>query len=212
MNQINFRSMSRASLLLAITFALAIVNSFFLTVHLLFLFGNTGLVSSQGSGFQAGLLSLISSTDPVYQFILSNSLTLSVSSWLLVGGVWTWRGKMRTRWETLGFDSDIFDLFLKMKGAKTRMSLLDSLSRPKDRMQLAQELGLDWKAVNYHVILLCRYGLINESDAFGKVKIYRLTKQGEILLQLLREFNGLTQDAPNLPASNSASVQNQVRP
>ena len=96
---------------------------------------------------------------------------------------------MKSRWEGLGFDSGIFDLFIKMKGAKTRLNLLDALSRPKDRLQLAQELGLDWKAVDYHIVLLNRYGLVHEDHAFGNVRMYRLTKQGEVLLQLLKEFN-----------------------
>jgi DNA-binding transcriptional ArsR family regulator len=78
---------------------------------------------------------------------------------------------------------------MKMKGAKTRLNLLDALSRPKDRLQLAQELGLDWKAVDYHIVLLNRYGLVHEDQAFGNVKMYTLTKQGEVLLQLLKEFN-----------------------
>lgn len=106
-----------------------------------------------------------------------------------MGGVWIWRGRVRSRWESLGFDSGLFDLFMKMKGAKTRVSLLDSLSKPKDRFQLAQELGLDWKAVDYHIVLLNRYGLVHEDHAFGNVKIYQLTKQGEMLLQLLKDFN-----------------------
>jgi len=96
---------------------------------------------------------------------------------------------MKSRWEGLGFDSGIFDLFIKMKGAKARLNLLDSLSMPKDRLQLARELGLDWKAVDYHIVLLNRYGLVHEDHAFGNVKMYRLTKQGEVLLQLLKEFN-----------------------
>ena len=96
---------------------------------------------------------------------------------------------MKSRWEGLGFDSGIFDLFIKMKGAKTRLNLLDSLSMPKDRLQLARELGLDWKAVDYHIVLLNRYGLVHEDHAFGNVRMYRLTKQGEVLLQLLKEFN-----------------------
>ena len=81
-------------------------------------------------------------TQPAFQFLLANSPALSTASWALVGGVWIWRGRMKSRWESLGFDSGIFDLFIKMKGAKTRMNLLDSLSMPKDRLQLARELGV----------------------------------------------------------------------
>jgi DNA-binding transcriptional ArsR family regulator len=107
----------------------------------------------------------------------------------LFGGVWMWRGRTRAKWESLGFDSQTFDLFVKMKGAGTRLSLLGALSLPKDRLQLAQELNLDWKAVDYHIVLLERYGLVHEDRAYGKVKMYRLTALGETLLQLLTEFN-----------------------
>ena len=101
---------------------------------------------------------------------------------------WIWRGKVKSRWESVGFDSGIFELFMRMKGAKTRLSLLEALSTPKDRMRLAQELALDWKAVDYHIVRLNKCGLIREDLVFGKVKLYRLTTSGETLLQLLGEF------------------------
>ena len=189
--------MSRASFVLAVVVAVAIVNTVFLGVHLAspsesgpaYQTSITNLGTAV-NGFLAGSLTpLPSTTQPAFQFLLANSPALSTASWALVGGVWIWRGRMRSRWESLGFDSGIFDLFIKMKGAKTRLNLLDALSRPKDRLQLAQELGLDWKAVDYHIILLNRYGLVHEDHAFGNVKMYKLTKQGEILLELLKEFN-----------------------
>ncbi len=84
-----------------------------------------------------------------------------------------WRGKVRSRWESLGFDSGIFELFIRMKGAKTRLSLLDALSVPKDRMRLARELGVDWRAVDYHIYRLSKCGLVQEDRAFGNVKLLR---------------------------------------
>ena len=60
-----------------------------------------------------------------------------------------------------------------MKGARTRLNLLDHLSAPKDRLQLAQELGLDWKAVDYQIAVLKKCGLVNEEQTFGKIKTYR---------------------------------------
>ena len=97
---------------------------------------------------------------------------------------------MRSRWESFGFDSEMFDLFVRMKGARTRLNLLYALSRPKDRLQLAQELGLDWNAVDYHVVLLNKCGLVHEDTASGRVRMYRLTSLGESLLRLLAEFEG----------------------
>ena len=194
--------MSRASFLIAVVVAFAIVNTVFLGVHLAvhpvppltagptLQTGITNLgtaVAGLNINTQTGMSA--SPAQSVFQFLLGNSPALSTASWALVGGVWIWRGRMKSRWESLGFDSGIFDLFIKMKGAKTRMNLLVSLSRPKDRLQLAQELGLDWKAVDYHIVLLNRFGLVHEDHAFGNVRMYTLTKQGEVLLQLLKEFN-----------------------
>jgi len=192
--------MSRASYVLAAVVAVAIVNTMFLGVHLAThpaaspaIQGSITNLGTAVAGLNSAPLSQSAASLPsaqsTFQFLLGNSPTLSTASWALVGGVWIWRGRMKSRWESLGFDSGIFDLFIKMKGAKTRLNLLDALSRPKDRLQLAQELGLDWKAVDYHIVLLNRYGLVHEDHAFGSVKMYTLTKQGEVLLQLLREFN-----------------------
>ena len=148
-------------------------------------------VASGGTGYtiSGAIASMAAPSQSAFQFVLGNSPALSATSWVLVGGVWIWRGRVKSRWEGLGFDSGTFDLFIKMKGAKTRLNLLDALSVPKDRLQLAQELGLDWKAIDYHIVLLNKYGLVHEDHAFGKVKMYRLTTLGETLLQLLKEFN-----------------------
>ncbi len=101
-----------------------------------------------------------------------------------------WRGTLRSRWQSLGFDSGMFDLFVRMKGARTRSNLLYALSSPKDRLQLAQELGLDWNAVDYHVVLLNKCGLVHEDSASGRVRMFQLTSLGESLLRLLRESDG----------------------
>jgi predicted ArsR family transcriptional regulator len=104
--------------------------------------------------------------------------------------LWIWRGRVKSRWQSLGFDYGLFDLFIKMKGAKTRVSLLEMLSTPRDRLQLAQQLDLDWKAIDYHISLLDRRGLVHEETAIGKVRMFRRTAFGESLLRLLNERNG----------------------
>lgn len=208
--------MSRRSFVLAVVLAFAITNTVFLGVHLATPPSGPapqtavgGLSTSVSNAF--GLSTTTPSASPAQataQFLLNNSPALSTASWALVGGVWIWRGRMRSRWESLGFDSGIFDLFMKMKGAKTRLNLLGALTGPKDRLQLAQELGLDWKAVDYHILLLNRYGLVHEDHAFGNVKMYTLTKQGEVLLQLLKEFNegAITAAAPNMDERQSEAL------
>lgn len=138
------------------------------------------------------LASSVALTCLVARLSLSHAWALSAPSFLFVSGVWIWRGRVRSQWESSGFDSGMFDLFMKMKGANTRLSLLRALSEPRDRLQLAQELGLDWKIVDYHIGLLDRCGLVREDHAFGRVKMYKLTDFGGSLLRLI---NGLNQGA-----------------
>lgn len=96
---------------------------------------------------------------------------------------------MRAKWTNLGFDSDVFTLFVRMKGAKTRIRLLDALNVPKDRLQLAQELGLDWKSVDRHVAVMKKYGFVTDQVAYGRVKLYKLTPMGVSLLKLMKELS-----------------------
>jgi DNA-binding transcriptional ArsR family regulator len=145
----------------------------------------------------------------IAQFFEARSLVLAPTSWFFVGGMWIWRGRMKSKWTDLGFDSDVFGLFVKMKGAKTRIRLLDALSAPKDRLQLAQELGLDWKAVDRHIEILDKYGFVHETVAYGKVRMYALTSTGKLLLQLLDELNRQDdfQGAPGVPIPIPSGVE-----
>ena len=59
----------------------------------------------------------------------------------------------------------------RMKGAATRLKLLESLDTPMDRLQLANRLGLDWKAIDRQMEVLCRYGLDREEQAYGKLRM-----------------------------------------
>jgi predicted transcriptional regulator len=116
--------------------------------------------------------------------------------------MWIWRGRMKSRWSDLGFDADVFGLFVKMKGGKTRIKLLDALSLPKDRLQLAQELGMDWKGVDRHLELLKKYGFVQDKVAYGKVRMYELTPVGASLLKLFQELSREEQrEAPSAPLS-----------
>lgn len=103
--------------------------------------------------------------------------------------MWIWRGRMRSRWTDFGFDADVFGLFVKMRGGKTRIRLLDAVSLPKDRLQLAQELGLDWKGVDRHLMLMKKYGFVDDKVVYGKVRMYELTPLGVSLLKLLQELS-----------------------
>jgi DNA-binding MarR family transcriptional regulator len=76
-----------------------------------------------------------------------------------------------------------------MKGGPTRMKLLQALSVPKDRSQLASELQLDWKAVDRHVQLLQRYNFIREDSSYGQIVLYTITPEGDKLPRLMRELD-----------------------
>jgi len=107
----------------------------------------------------------------------------------MVVGAWIWRGRVKARWRELGFESDVFELFMKMKGGATRIKLLDILQAPKDRLQIAQQLGLDWKAVDRHVQILNKYGFVHEQASYGTIRVYKVTPLGNILLKLFSELN-----------------------
>ncbi len=148
---------------------------------------SAGPGGSAGGTRTTGSASLLAA---LLAFFEDHSLILAPSSWFAVGGMWIWRGRMRSKWTELGFDSDVFTLFVRMKGAKTRIRLLDALTVPKDRLQLADELGLDWKSVDRHVAVMKKYGFVDDSVAYGRVKLYQLTPTGVSLLRLLEELSG----------------------
>jgi len=110
-------------------------------------------------------------------------------SWSVVGFAWIWRGRIRSRWKSAGLDSDSFRLILKMKGGPTRLSILKALAAPKDRLQLANELSLDWKTVDHHIRVLTEYGFIKATSSYGTIVLYGITKQGETLLKLMDELS-----------------------
>jgi predicted ArsR family transcriptional regulator len=89
----------------------------------------------------------------------------------------------------MGFEQDVFRLLTSTRGAGTRVALLEAMSVPKDRLQLANELGTDWNVVDRHVKILMQHGLIAEDRAYGRVKFYRMTDSGKTLLDLLKKSN-----------------------
>lgn len=130
----------------------------------------------------------------------SSSVLLAAVCWLLLGGALVWRGRVRTAYSQMGFGSDVFELFMKMKGGPTRIKVLNTLSTPKDRLQLAEELGVDWKTVDRHVQVLSRNGFIREQSSYGTVRLYEVTPLGKMLLDVYRELDdGQAADAKKGP-------------
>jgi DNA-binding HxlR family transcriptional regulator len=120
--------------------------------------------------------------------IQSSALILAPICWVLLGGALVWRGRVRSAYSEMGFGSDVFELFMKMKGGATRIKVLNTLTTPKDRLQLAEELGVDWKTIDRHVQILNKYGFVREQAAYGTVRMYEVTPLGKMLLNVFDEI------------------------
>src|ERR1039457_2004032 len=123
--------MSRASRLLGIVVMLAVANTFpgYVSQSYSPIPGSQGQmgISQAVSGILCyncselaivpSIESLISS-QPTSQFLPGNSPIMVTPNWSPYDedAVCVWRGKVKSRWESLGFDSGIFELFIRMKG------------------------------------------------------------------------------------------------
>jgi hypothetical protein len=175
--------------------------------------GQTATVSSAtapGGYTFAGGVAASSQGETLLKEVQAASLFLAPVCWILVGGAWIWRGRVRSRYTEMGFGSDVFELFMKMKGGATRIKVLNMLNTPKDRLQLAQELGVDWKTVDRHVQILNRYGFVREQAAYGTVRLYEVTPMGKMLLSLFddleRTDGPVTQEQPSASLESSAKT------
>jgi hypothetical protein len=129
-----------------------------------------------------------SQSESLLKQVQATSIFLAPVTWVLIGGMWVWRGRVRARYSEMGFGSDVFELFMKMKGGATRIKVLNMLTTPKDRLQLAQEMGVDWKTVDRHVEILNKYGFVSEHAAYGTVRLYEVTPLGRMLLNLFDDL------------------------
>jgi hypothetical protein len=98
-----------------------------------------------------------------------------------------WRGETRSSWTDNGLCCGVFELLTKMKGGKTRTRILKALPDPKNKLQLAHELGADWKAVDNHMKKLLFYGLVAEIAVVGTCRLYAITQKGARALELMEQ-------------------------
>jgi predicted transcriptional regulator len=110
-------------------------------------------------------------------------------SWAIFAGALIWRGHVRTVWARGRFSYDTFRLLVRMRGAQTRLKLMHTLDGPKNKLQLASALGIDWKAVDKHVRALERNGLLQPTATSGTTTFYELTEKGKRALQVLDELS-----------------------
>jgi predicted transcriptional regulator len=112
-------------------------------------------------------------------------LSLDLGAYDRVG---IWRGRTKSRWTENGLCCGVFELLVKMKGGKTRKTLLRLLLEPKNKLQLSRELDIDWKAVDSHVVKLLHYNLVGEIVTAGTCRIYSITEKGRRALELADEW------------------------
>ena len=151
----------------------------------IFIIGSQSYSSSQG-GAITGTSNHIEIYDCYLVFV-----PVSIASWLGFGIVLAfWRGSYgRSAWRKAGLDKNVYDLMVKMRGGNSRLELLRNLESPRQRNELSQLTGMDWKEVDRQVNLLQSYGLVSVYVESGSVKMFKLTEQGHLFLKLMGELN-----------------------
>jgi hypothetical protein len=96
-----------------------------------------------------------------------------------------WRGAIKSKWTESGLCCGVFELLVRMKGGKSRTMLLRALLKPRNKLQLSHELGIDWKAVDCHITKLLQFSLVAEFVTVGTCKVYSITQKGLHALELL---------------------------
>lgn len=96
----------------------------------------------------------------------------------------SWRGQVRQEWIKNSVCCGAYEILVKMRGGPTRVKLLKILGEPRNKLQLANELGIDWKAVDRHVERLLAYGLVKVIAVAGTCTVYSITEKGSRALAL----------------------------
>jgi len=119
---------------------------------------------------------------------------LSIAGWVAVGLVVFQgratgrRSRVKSAFAKMGFGSDVYELMVGMRGAGSRVSLLQNMESPKHRLELSELTGIDWKEVDRQLNVLEKYGLVKMYAQSGTVKLYQVTEQGKLLLRLVEEL------------------------
>ncbi len=125
---------------------------------------------------------------PLIPSLFTYSGVTGLISWMVFGAALIWRGHVRSVWGKSQFSYDTFRLLVKMRGAQTRVKLMRSLNPPKNKLQLATALGIDWKAVDKHVQVLEKNGLVHATSTSGTATFYEITEKGKSLIQVLEQL------------------------
>ncbi|ABW02195.1 ArsR/SmtB family transcription factor [Caldivirga maquilingensis] len=88
--------------------------------------------------------------------------------------------------------STVVWLFINSRGAEVRLKIIEKLrERPMNINQLAMELGVDYKTVKYHLMVLGKYGFVSRiSNNYGSP--YYLSdevfKHWDELIQIINSY------------------------
>lgn len=105
---------------------------------------------------------------------------LAPIAWAVFFFTLIWKGKVRRIWQEKGHDYDLFRLIAKMRGSNSRILILRNLSVvPKNKLQLANELELDWKTVSGHIEMLLEHNLVKETINFWHLSVFHNNRQRE---------------------------------
>lgn len=119
------------------------------------------------------------------KFGVETSATAAATVVSMEGSV-CWRGRVRQKWTESGLECSAFELLVRMKGGPTRARLLALLKKePKNKLQLANEAGLDWKAVDRHVDRLAQCSMVQVAAVAGTCTVYKITEKGLRALEIL---------------------------
>ena len=96
-----------------------------------------------------------------------------------------WRGKIREKWTESGLECSAFELLVRMRGGPTRATLLRLLAEPRNKLQLAKEADVDWKAIDRHVDKLLECCLVRVVAVVGTCTVYAISEKGMRALAVL---------------------------
>lgn len=181
--------MRRSGSVLVLSAGFAVISSIFAIDYLTTFCRAPGCISAQSSGSS----------------LLPYSIPLSLTSWTVFGVTLIWRHGIPSEWKGAGFDRDMFNLMVRMRGGASRLAILKLLTAPKHRNELSELSGFDWKEVDRQLRLLQSYGLVVIYAESGSMKLYSVTRQGELLLSLIEKLSREQSNEPSpIPATSSS--------
>ena|SRR5438105_1284358 len=102
----------------------------------------------------------------------------------------SWRGATKSLWVEAGLCCQVFELIIQMKGGKTRIQLLRAIeANPSNKLQLAENIGIDWKAIDRHVNRLLEFSLVKSYVTVGTSTVYCVTDKGRKVLSLIDSYH-----------------------